>query len=220
MWLVTCSLSSSTVKHHVWSLLCGISQGPVLGTIPLVLMLYNLSNTPDLLLMHMLMICNYTATWTLFSLLRCCCNWTDDVEAWMASNRLQHNPVKTHVVWLRSRCWLQQCTMDSLLVCGTVRVILVSLLIVNWQWLATSPGCAFYLIQHTLTVNTAHCIVEAFVHSWLDYCNALFSRLPVLLMARLQSVLIQNRQLTASDGYWNNFCPADWLNVWLLFVTV
>jgi len=40
-----------------------------------------------------------------------------------------------------------------------------------------------------LTVDTAHSLVGAFVHSRLDYCNGLLSWLPVGLMARLQSVL-------------------------------
>jgi len=44
------------------------------------------------------------------------------------------------------------------------------------------------LIRRSLTVGTAHVLVHAFIHSRLDYCNAMFAGFPVGQLARLQSV--------------------------------
>jgi len=51
--------------------------------------------------------------------------------------------------------------------------------------------CFFHLrlIRRSLTVDTAHVLVRAFINNRLDYCNALFSGFPVSQLMRLQSVL-------------------------------
>jgi len=52
--------------------------------------------------------------------------------------------------------------------------------------------CFFHLRQlrlcRSLTVDTAHVLICAFIHSRLDYCNALFAGFPVSQLTRLQSV--------------------------------
>ena len=45
------------------------------------------------------------------------------------------------------------------------------------------------LIRRSLTVDTAHVLVLALVHSRLDYCNAVLAGLPANQLSRLQSVL-------------------------------
>ena len=45
------------------------------------------------------------------------------------------------------------------------------------------------LIRRSLTVDTAHVLVRALVHSRLDYCNAVLAGLPANQLSRLQSVL-------------------------------
>ena len=48
--------------------------------------------------------------------------------------------------------------------------------------------CFFHLgqLRHSLTVDTAHTLVHALIHSRLDYCNALFAGFPVSQLVRLQ----------------------------------
>jgi len=57
-----------------------------------------------------------------------------------------------------------------------------------------TSACFFHLrqlrlIRRSLTVDTAHVLVRALIHSRLDYCNALFAGFPVSQLTRLQSVL-------------------------------
>ena len=44
-------------------------------------------------------------------------------------------------------------------------------------------------IRRSLTVDTAHTLVRALIHSRLDYCNGVLAGLPQYLSDRLQSVL-------------------------------
>jgi len=124
--------------------------------------------------MCMLMICK----WTLLSLLRWCCNWLTAVW-WPAI-------IFDSTLWrLMSYC----LGLTATVWCQNIYMILLCLLIVNWQWLITIASTNSFWSDITLTVDTAHSLVGAFVHSRLDYCNGLLSWLPVGLMARLQSVL-------------------------------
>ena len=45
------------------------------------------------------------------------------------------------------------------------------------------------LIRRLLTIDTAHALVRALIHSRLDYCNGVFAGLPAGLFNCLQSVL-------------------------------
>jgi len=45
------------------------------------------------------------------------------------------------------------------------------------------------LIRRSLTMDTIHVLVQALIHSRLDYCNILFVGFPASQLARLQSVL-------------------------------
>jgi len=55
--------------------------------------------------------------------------------------------------------------------------------------------CELRLIRRSLTVDTAHVLVGALVHSRLDYCNAVLAGLPANQFSRLQSVLRAAAQL-------------------------
>ena len=56
------------------------------------------------------------------------------------------------------------------------------------------------LIRRSLTVGTAHVLVHAFIHSRLDYCNAMFAGFPVGQLARLQSVPTAARLVLGLPG--------------------
>jgi len=45
------------------------------------------------------------------------------------------------------------------------------------------------LVRHSLTIDTAHALILALIHSRLDYCNNVFAGLPAGLFNRLQPVL-------------------------------
>ena len=122
----------------------------------------------------------------------------------MASNRLRLNPAKTNVIWLGTSRRVQQCTTDPLQLHGAsiqpsncVRdlgvVVDSGLTLVDHVAHITSV-CFFHIrqlwvIRRSLTVDTAHSLVQALVNRQLDYCNALFATLPAGHMSRLQSVL-------------------------------
>ena len=123
----------------------------------------------------------------------------------MASNQLRLNPAKTDVIWLGTSRHVQECTSDPLqLHDASIKpsncvhdlgdVVDSGLTLVDHVTHITSV-CFFlhssqlWLIQRSLTVDTAHSLVRAFVNSRLDYCNALYATLPAGQMSRLQSVL-------------------------------
>ena len=59
---------------------------------------------------------------------------------------------------------------------------------------AISSVCFCYLrqlllVRRSLTMDAAHALVRAMIHSRLDYCNSLLPGLPTGHMSRLQSVL-------------------------------
>jgi len=56
------------------------------------------------------------------------------------------------------------------------------------QLLPTEGSEAALPVARSLSVEAAKTLVQAFVSSWLDYCNAILHGLPEKLMRRLQSV--------------------------------
>ena len=125
------------------------------------------------------------------------------VEAWMACNQLCLNPAKTEVIWLGSSRRLVQCTPDPLLLPGASILPVLSvhdLGVVVDQDLSLASHvshvtsvcffhlCQLRLVRRSLTTDTAHALVRAFIHSRLDYCNGVLTGMPVGLSNRLQSV--------------------------------
>ena len=126
------------------------------------------------------------------------------VEVWMARNRLCLNSSKTELIWLGSSRRLPQCTPDAMTVSGaTIKpsqavrdlgVIVDGDLSLTVHVSHVTSVCFFHLrqlrlIRRSLTVDTAHVLVRALIHSRLDYCNALLAGLPANQLSRLQSVL-------------------------------
>ena len=46
-----------------------------------------------------------------------------------------------------------------------------------------------FIVRRSLTIDSAHAIVRALIHSRLDYCNSLLSGLPNTLLSRLDGVM-------------------------------
>ena len=63
--------------------------------------------------------------------------------------------------------------------------------------------CFYYLrqlrlVRQSLTMDAAHALVRAMIHSRLDYCNSLLAGLPTGQMSRLHSVLRAAARLVLS----------------------
>ena len=109
-----------------------------------------------------------------------------EINEWMASNRLKLNPTKTEVIWLGSPQRLKHCPVGELQIAGvgikpTTHVRDLGVMIDNDLSLQCHVNhitrtCFYHLrqlrvIRRSLTVDTAHSLVRALVHSRLDYCN-------------------------------------------------
>jgi len=130
--------------------------------------------------------------------------YTVELEAWMASNRLKLNCEKTEILWLRSR--YQQLMPNS------IPIVSVGVSAVEPSDGARNLGvyfdinlnmkqhinnvcrqCYFQLrqlrvIRKTLPQSVVKTLLHAFVSSRLDYCNSLFYGLPNCDIKKLQSV--------------------------------
>ena len=127
-----------------------------------------------------------------------------EINEWMASNRLRLNPTKTELIWLVSARRLVHCPYDPLEIAGVwitptscVRDLGVmvdsDLTLVSHVNHLTST-CYYHIrqlrsIRRSLTVDTAHALARALIHSRLDYCNGVLAGLPKYQVSRLQSVL-------------------------------
>ena len=121
---------------------------------------------------------------------------------WMKINRLQLNPDKTECIWIRSpRC--QFNSFPDLSVGSTVihpvatakslGVYFDQFLSFERHLLALSKACHFQLRQlkpvcKRLDRGTVQMLLQAFISSRLDYCNSLYSGLPVTRLKILQRI--------------------------------
>ena len=127
-----------------------------------------------------------------------------EVTEWMSSSRLRLNSTKTELVWLGAARYVQRCPAGPLFVAGTpiapsveVRDLGVKLgprLSLQAHVNSVVSVCYFHLrqlrlVRRTLTVDAAHSLVRALIHSRLDYCNAVLANAPLGLIAPLQSVM-------------------------------
>jgi len=121
---------------------------------------------------------------------------------WMKSNRLQLNPDKTECIWIRS----PHCQFNSfpdLAVGSTIihpvatakslGVCFDQFLTFERHLLTLSKVCHFQLRQlkpicKRLDHNTNQMLLQAFISSRLDYCNALYSGLPATRLKILQRI--------------------------------
>ena len=132
----------------------------------------------------------------------------DDVALWMASNRLKLNPSKTEVMWCATKRRLIQLTTPitttPVSFCGTsitpvqsarnLGVLLSSDLSFKQHVNQTVSRCFYQLrtIKSCVTslgLDAAKTIVNSFIVSRIDYCNALLAGSPKSILNRLQYVL-------------------------------
>jgi len=128
----------------------------------------------------------------------------EQVRCWMASNRLRLNPTKTELIWLSSPRRTNLLSTSLIRLFSTViqpsqsirdlRVIVDSNLSLSAHVSHITSVCFYYLrqlrlVRQSLTMDAAHALVQAMIHSHLDYCNSLFAGQPTVQMSCLQSVL-------------------------------
>jgi hypothetical protein len=111
---------------------------------------------------------------------------------WMKTNRLQLNPDKTECIWFRSsRCQhdnfpslqIGDVTVHPVRFAKSLGVYFDQSLSYDRQISAVSKSCYFQLRQlrsvcRRLQPDTIKSVLQAFISTHLDYCNALYSGLP------------------------------------------
>lgn len=189
---------------------CGIPQGSVLG--PLAYILYS-AGVLQIIEKHGFKAHAYADDLQIFdsavshqspTLVSRLSNCVDDINSWMASNRLCLNPSKTELIWLGSSYHLQRCSMEPQLISGewirpTSKVRDLGVLIDSDLSMSTHVNnivntCYFHirqlrLVRRSLTLESTEALVRAFIHSRLDYCNGTLTGLPDYAYKRLQSVM-------------------------------
>ena len=121
----------------------------------------------------------------------------------MTASRLRLNPAKTKVMWLGSSRQLDKIAIKEvplLSTCVTVvdtardlGIVLDCQLSLDAHVTAVCRSSYYQLrqkqpIARSLSVEAAKSLVQTFISSRLDYCNATSHGLPDRLMRRLQSV--------------------------------
>ena len=127
----------------------------------------------------------------------------ENIEQWMASNRLKLNGDKTELIWIGARSNLQQSKAKALLVAGALvaptevvrnlGVYVDSELSMKDHISKLSKTCFFQLrqlrtIRRSLTSEATRLLLHSFVVSRLDYCNSLFTGLPLSAVGKIQRI--------------------------------
>ena len=122
----------------------------------------------------------------------------------MASNPFSSlNPTKTELIWLSSSRRINLLSTSPIRLFGTairpsqsirdLGVIVDSDLSLSAHVSHITSVCFYYLrqllVRWSLTMDAAHSLVRAMIHSRLDSCNSLLAGLPTGQMSRLLSVL-------------------------------
>jgi len=138
------------------------------------------------------------------------------LRCWMASNRLRLNPTKTELIWLSSPRRTNLLSTSLIRLFGTViqpfqsvrdlGVIVDSDLSLSTHVSRITSVCFYYmrqlrLVRRSLTMDAAHALVRAMIHSRLDYCNSLLAGLTTGQMSRLQSVFTCGRSTCARPDW-------------------
>jgi len=119
----------------------------------------------------------------------------------MTLNRLKLNADKTQLIWLGTEQQLPKLTVTQLQLSTSVvefdsmvtdlGVVLDNQLTMCPQVTAVSRSCFYQMrqlriVQRSLTKDTLRSLVQAFIHCWLDCCNALLAGITDTQLKRLQ----------------------------------
>jgi len=128
-----------------------------------------------------------------------------DINYWMSAHRFKQNTEKTKLLWSGSKYSLSKLDgrgptikfgSDTIEAIGHVRVlgvIMSSDLSLEKHVSTVSATCFFHLrqicrVQQSLNVGSAKTLVQAFVTSRDDYCNAVLVESPRVITNKLQRV--------------------------------
>ena len=138
---------------------------------------------------------------------------TDTLSAWLSSNRLRLNPLKTQFIWLGTRQQLAKLDLNLLAAefplisfSTSVRdlgVILDQELTFTKHLSSLSRSCFYHLRQlrvvaRSLSTSAASTLIHAFVCSRLDYCSSLYTGLPQVRLSSLERVFRSAARLVGS----------------------
>lgn len=204
---VRCGSSLSATTH----LTCGVPQGSVLG--PLLFLIYT-TGLDDVIARHGMKnhayaddgqiygSCKPGDTVALRAIMLSC---IDDVNAWMASNRLKLNPAKTEFLWCSTPRmthhvdYITPFVIDGVAIAPvrTVKLLGVHLdseLSMTAHVSRTVSTCFYQLrrlktVRRSLPMAAAKTVVSAFVASRVDYCNGVLAGVTQRQVDRMQSIL-------------------------------
>ena len=217
-------IRSGGVLSTPTSVLCGVPQGSVLG--PLLFLLYS-ADVLHIATKHRFSVHSYADDLQIYDhsppascsdLVPRMSACISEIGTWMASNRLQLNPSKTEVIWLGSPGRLSFCPKGDLVIAGvSVRpstyvrnlgVMVDSSLSMEAHISHLTRSCFYHLrqlrvVRRSLTMDSAHSLIRALVHSRLDYCNGVMAGLRQFQINRLQSILRAAARLVLQLPGWS-----------------